>query len=243
MAIKGKSRSKGKPRSGARAPRPVPVVVKPPFFQRRWVQVSLSFVAGVATMVAFIWATDGVRQEHQRQTEAARSAEARTAVARWQGSVGPVLSSVQFDDQSRSVAVLTTLSAMAGELAKGQAPTAAGKTAATAEQSLKAAADDLQKLSTDVISGQGLSEFEASSLIDARDTMTQAFRTGQEAAGLVQVAAGADPATAKAIATRASALLTAAQTSFSSAYESYYGVTVAMGLASALPPAAGSSGS
>jgi hypothetical protein len=245
MAIKGKTRSKGKPRSSARAPRPTPVVVKPPFFLRRSVQVSLAFIAGIGVMVAFIWATDGVRQERHKHEVAAQGATARRAVAQWQGTVTSALSSVQFDNQTRSVAVLSQLASLVGQMEKGATPTGAAASAATAEKSLKTAADDLQKLSTDVIRGKGLSEFEATSLIDSRDAMVQVFRTGQEVAGLVQIAAGTDPSTAKAIATRSTELLTSAQTAFGAAYESYFGVTVAVGLASALPapPTGGSSGS
>src|SRR5947207_203697 len=120
MAIKGKTRSKGKPRSGARAPRPTPVVVKPPFFMRRNVQVSLAFIAGIGVMVAFIWATDGIRQERHRREVAAQGATARQAVAQWQGSVTAALSSVQFDSQTQSVAVLSQLASLVGQMAKGK---------------------------------------------------------------------------------------------------------------------------
>jgi hypothetical protein len=236
MAIKGKSRNKGKPRSGARAPRPVPVVVKPPFFLRRWVQVSLAFVAGIAAMVAFVWATDGVRQERRNHRVTAQNATARRAVAQWQTTVNTALTDVQFDNQSRAVAVLTNLATLVDGMKKGTVAKGAAASAATAEQSLKTAADALDKLSTDVIRGKGLSEFEATSLIDSRDAMSQAFRTAQEVAGLVQVADGTDAATVKGIAARSATLLTASQTAFSAAYEGFYGVTVAVGLASALPP-------
>ena len=43
MAIKGKGKTRSRP--PARAPRPIPVVVKPPFFRRRWVQVVGAFLA------------------------------------------------------------------------------------------------------------------------------------------------------------------------------------------------------
>jgi hypothetical protein len=245
MAIKGKTGSKSKPRSGARAPRPAPVVVKPPFFLRRKVQVSLAFFAGVGTMVAFIWATNGVRQEHHNRQVAAQGATAREAVARWQSTVQTALTSAGFDPQTQSVGALTQLSTLVGQMTKGQTPSGAAATAATAETNLKAAADALQNLSTDVIRGKSLSEFEASSLLDSRDAMVLVFRSGQEVAGLVQIAAGTDKATATAIATRANELLTSAQTTFGGAYQSYFGVTVAMGLSSGLPfpPPAGSSGS
>jgi hypothetical protein len=245
MAIKGKTGSKSKPRSSARAPRPAPVVVKPPFFMRRKVQVSLGFVAGIGVMVAFIWATDGLRQERLKRDVAARDATARQAVSQWKGTVEGALTGVQFSPQTRSAALFTSLSTVVGQMAGGKAPKGAAATAATAETAFKTAADALQKLSTDVIRGKGLSEFEAVTLIDSRDSMAMAFRTGQEVAGLVQIAAGTDRATATAIAKRSKELLTSAQTAFSSAYESYSGVTVAMGLAAPLAPQppSGSSGS
>jgi hypothetical protein len=245
MAIKGKSRTKSKPHSGARAPRPVPVVVKPPFFLRRKVQVSLAFIAGVGAMVAFIWATNGVRQERMKRDAAAQDTTARQAVTQWKQTVDSALTSVQFSDQTRSAGLFTGLSTLVGQIEKGQTPKGAAATAATAEQGFKKAAEALQTLSTDVIRGKGLSEFEAASLINSRDSMAMAFRTGQEVAGLVQIGARADQATAEAIAKRSNAVLISAQTAFGAAYESYNGITVAMGLAPPPSPQlpSGSSGS
>jgi hypothetical protein len=245
MAIKGKSRGKSKPRPVARAPRPAPVVVKPPFLLRRKVQVTLAFIAGVGAMVAFIWATDGLRQERLNRDAAAQAATARQAVSEWKTTVEGALTGVQFSPQSRSAALFTSLSTLVDQMAGERPSKGAGATAATAEKAFKTAADALQALSTDVIRGKGLSEFEAASLIDSRDSMAMAFRTGQEVAGLVQIAAGTDQATAKAIATRSKELLTSAQTAFSAAYESYSGITVSMGLSPPLSPQlpSGSSGS
>jgi hypothetical protein len=242
MAIKGKSRGKSKPRSVARAPRPAPVVVKPPFFLRRKVQVTLAFIAGVGAMVAFIWATDGLRQERLNRDVAAQDATARQAVSQWKTTVEGALTGVQFSPQTRAAGLFTSLSTL---VAGGQPPKGAAATAATAEKAFKAAADALQGLSTDVIRGKGLSEFEAASLIDSRDSMASAFRAGQEVAGLVQIATGTDQTTAKAIAARSKELLTSAQTTFSAAYESYSGITVSMGLSPPLSPQlpSGSSGS
>lgn len=245
MAIKGKSRSKSKPRAGARAPRPVPVVVQPPFFLRRKVQVSLAFLVGIATMVVFIWATDGIRQEREKHTAAAAAVTARAAVASWQASVNAALGAVQFDTQTRSLGAMTQLTALLGQIGKaGKIPSGASDQAAASETSFKTAADGLEKLSTDVIRSKGLNEFEAGSLIDSRVALIQVLRTGEEVAGLVQIAAGTDPATAKAIAARGTVLITSAQSTFSSAYESFFEITVEVGLSSGLPPPpTGSSGS
>src|SRR5438093_5153244 len=186
MAIKGKTRSKGKPRSGTGAPRPTPVAVKPPFFLRRWVQVSLSFAAGIIAMVAFTWATNGVRAEHRTHDAAARGITARRAVAHWQGSVSSALTSLGFSDQTRSVASLTQLATLADAVSKGQTPAGAATQASTVEKSLKSAVKALDTLSADTIRNQGLNEFDASSLLDSRLAMLQAFQGSQQAAGLLR---------------------------------------------------------
>jgi hypothetical protein len=237
MAIKGKTGSRGKSRAPARAPRPTPVVVKPAFFLRRRVQVALAFVVGVAAMVAFIWATNGVRSEHDRRDAAEQATTARRAVSKWQAAVNSALGNVQFSDQDRSVAAFTQLSAILDQIGKGKTPKGAVQQASALEQGFRKAADDLDGLSTDVIRSQGLNEFQAGALIDSRVTLVQVFRSGQQAAGLAVIAAGADAKTAKDVADRASALVTTAQTTFTSAYENFYQVTVGLGLASGLPQA------
>ena len=81
MAIKGKGKTKG--RQPARAPRRAPVEVKPPLSQRRWVQVSIAFVAGILAMMLVIWITNGLRQQRaddEAATEASAATRGRAAV-------------------------------------------------------------------------------------------------------------------------------------------------------------------
>ena len=236
MAIKGKTRNKGKTRAPARAPRPSPVEVKPPFFLRRRVQIALAVLAGVAAMVAFVWATNGVRDERDRRDAAAQATKARRAVATWQAAVNSALGNVQFSDQDRSIGAFTQLASLLDAIGKGQPPAGAADQASALEQGFKKAADDLDQLSADVIRNQGLNEFQAGALIDSRVALVEVFRSGQQAAGLAAIAARSDAKTAKAIADRASALVTAGQTTFTSAYENFFQVTVGLGLASPLPP-------
>jgi len=237
MAIKGKTGSRRRTRAPARAPRPTPVEVKPAFFLRRRVQVVLAFVVGVAAMVAFIWATNGVRAERDRNDAAAQATTARRAVSKWQATVTSALGNVQFNDQDRSVAAFTQLSSILDQIGKGKTPKGAADQASSLERGFRKAADELDGLGADVIRSHGLNEFQAGALIDSRVAMVEVFRSGQQAAGLAVIAAGADAKTATDVADRASALVTSAQTTFTSAYESFYQVTVGLGLASGLPQA------
>ena len=69
MAIKGKSRTKSRPKQVARAPRREPVVVKPPLFQRRWLQLTAAFILGVLAMSIVVWVSHGV---HRQRAEGRR---------------------------------------------------------------------------------------------------------------------------------------------------------------------------
>jgi hypothetical protein len=61
MAIKSKGKTKARPAS--KGPRRGPVPVPKPFAQRRWVQLTALFIAGLLAMTVFVWATNGLRRE------------------------------------------------------------------------------------------------------------------------------------------------------------------------------------
>src|SRR6266516_869905 len=159
MAIKGKSRSRSKPRAGARAPRAVPVEVKAPLFLRKRVQVSLAFLAGVGAMIVLIWATNGVRVEHRHATASDNHAKAVKALGQWKSTVDTALSGVQFDQQQQTVGLLAALSSGLGQVKNGVVPANVVTQAKTAEGQLKTAADALHKVDlATLVSGQGLQE-------------------------------------------------------------------------------------
>ena len=90
MAIKGKGRTKS--RSPARAPRPAPVVRKPPFFARRWVQVVGAMLAGMGIVTIVVWATNGLRVDDAAKARDATAANVRRVVQEWQTTVDGTLS-------------------------------------------------------------------------------------------------------------------------------------------------------
>src|SRR2546422_1873629 len=141
MAIKGKARAKSRSRAVAKPPRPVPVKVRPGFFLRRGVQVTGTFLAGIAVVLVAFWAYRGVHHEHVRSQNARALATARTAVASWKSTVDTALAQVQFDEQKQSIPAFAQLSATLDQMSKDNVPSAAVSSAATLERTLKQAGD------------------------------------------------------------------------------------------------------
>ncbi|MBI3648231.1 MAG: hypothetical protein HY240_05740 [Actinobacteria bacterium] len=230
MAIKGKTRSKTKARTVARPPRPVPVEVKPPFFLRRWVQVSGALLCGAAAVAVLIWATNGLREDRRRAAKAASGASARRAVALWKAEVDGAMAKIGFDDQTRTAAAFTDLSGLLDQMSKGKTPDGSAASAATAEKNLKDAAGTLNKLTSESIGGKGLSAFEAGALLQSRAAMAQALQTEQQVAGLIQIASSAHGATRKDLVQRAQALEGVAKAGFDGGYQMYFDVAYSLGL-------------
>src|SRR3989304_1182393 len=86
MAIKSKSRPK-KSKQVARAPRAVPVEVRPPFFLRKRVQVTVAFVVGLLTAAVILWARNGLDEERAREERQKVAARARQAVGQYQSTI------------------------------------------------------------------------------------------------------------------------------------------------------------
>ena len=231
MAIKGKTRSKNRPRTAARAPRAVPVEVKPPFFLRRWVQVSLAAAAGVAAMIVLIWATNGLRNEHRTNEAAANRAKAVKALGQWKSTVDSALTGVQFDEQSQSVGMFSSISTALDQIKGGKIPKSAVTQVSSAEKPLKTAADDLEKAALpDMIRDKGLTEAQAITILDSRSGMVNAFRIEQEVAATIESAAKAPPSVASDLIADAKMLSTLAQSNFGDAYQSYVGILRPLGL-------------
>ena len=117
MAIKGKGKTKS--RAAPRAPRPVPVKVRPPFFLRRWVQVMLSFLGGLGVFAVVVWA---VIQSDNRNDDrkAAQNIEAASRIAnQWQATVESALRGVGEVQPNQHPIVFTGLSTIVDEMAKG----------------------------------------------------------------------------------------------------------------------------
>src|SRR2546421_6886850 len=92
MAIKGKGKTK--PRAVTRAPRPVPVKVKPHFFGRSWVQLTVAVIAGMGLVLLLVWVTNGLRREQHTKEAAARRLEVAKVIKQWKTTVDGAVSKV-----------------------------------------------------------------------------------------------------------------------------------------------------
>jgi hypothetical protein len=241
MAIKGKTRAKSKPKPPARAPRPVPVNVKPPFFLRRWVQVSLAFVAGVGCMVVLIWATNGVRDEN-RSKETARTREtARRVVQEWQTTVEASLAA--FGPAGAGGAPPTPfpeLDVAVDATSRGHPPDDLGSIAADAADLASSTADDLDNVDlASLIGDKGLNASEAIWVLDSQERISFAFKLYGQAAKLAADAAEASGQDQVQLANRVADLSALAVLAFQDGYQNYQNALASVGLFSGVPPASG----
>src|SRR6266581_2032706 len=129
MAIKGKARTRNRPKQVARAPRREPVEVKPPLFQRRWLQLTATFILGVLAMSVIVWVVTNLHRDHAQQEAADAASKRHAASLAWQGAVQqafkPVGSSSQAGQAPVAFPAMTT--ALASMQKDGTVPEGADK--------------------------------------------------------------------------------------------------------------------
>jgi hypothetical protein len=241
VAIKGKTKAKSKPRSVARAPRAVPVDVKPPFFLRRWVQVLLAFVAGVGVMVVLIWATNGVRDQNRTKEQTRTRESARRVVQEWQTTVDSALSTFGPAQAGGAPPTLfPDLSAAIDATSKGEPPNDLEQVAKDAGHLAGTTSDTLEgvELST-LIADKGLRAEEAIWVLDSQKRMAFAFKLYGQVAGLMGDAAKATDAEQVQLAKRASSIAQLAVDAFQDGYQNYTNALASVGLFTGGTPAGG----
>lgn len=188
MAIKGKGRTRG--RQVARAPRRAPIEVKPPFFLRRWVQVSLAFTAGILLMVLGVWVTNGLRQQRARDRAKADAADQRTAALRWQSEVEGALGKVGTLTPGAPPSVLPAIGDTIGALQKGKVPAGAAETLRTAREDARGAIDPIQAFAlADDLRGKGFDQGEVNYFLNSQERLVEALQLYQRAAAIAARAA------------------------------------------------------
>jgi len=245
MAIKGKSRTKSKPKQVARAPRHEPVVVKPPLPMRRWVQVTAGVLLGALAVMVVIWATNNLRQE---KADKAAAAAAHTAAANkltagqaWKGAVEGAIARVGTVDPNLTPVIFKSMNAAIDQMVKdntvpGPAVTIFKQGASSAQASVKALTNfDL----TGTIKDQGFDVAEAEYFTESRDRLVAALTTYQRAAEAALLAANATPQERKALAAQADNLRSDANTQFQTAWAVYQSALGAAGIAPKPPTAPG----
>jgi hypothetical protein len=223
MAIKGKGKTRARP--PARAPRPVPVVRKPPFFLRRWVQVVGALLLGMLAVVVVVWATNGLRASDAEEQAAAADENARRAIQEWQTTVEGALATVgTADEGTGGFIVQPELSASVDTLSKGDADKGAPETADAAVAALGDAADTLEGVDlAALIRDRGLDAVTANVVLNSREKMLSGLQLYGRVASMVRDATAerVDPAVAEALIAEAADLLPLAKRAFDDGYVDY----------------------
>lgn len=237
MAIKGKSKPKGKSKAVARAPRREPVTVKPPLFQRRWIQLVTFFVLGVIAMTIFVWVTNGLRQDRADKDASAAAATRLVAANAWQREVESAVGNVgTVSNTGQAPAIFADTNAAIDALKKGSAPAGAAATFGTAVKDAQTAIDSLTKFDVaGTIRNQGFDEAEALFFTDSKDRLVNALTLYQKAAETGKLAVLANGAQAASLTQLADELRSAANTEFQQAWSTYGEALVSGGNRSAIP--------
>jgi hypothetical protein len=243
MAIKGKGRTKSRP--AARAPRPAPVVRKPPFFLRRWVQFAGGVLLGAGLVMVVVWATNGARRNDTDEARTATEANVRRVVQEWQTTVDGMISKIGSPGSGTgSVTVFPALSASVATLAKGDKDPTAQDTATMAIGLSDDAATTLGGVDlTTLIRGNGLDLATTNYLLNSQSRMLDGVDLYGQVAKLVKTAVTADdPAVTAAAIAEAKALLPVATRIFNDGYSDYTEARAKAGLVQPAPGLSGLSG-
>ncbi len=244
MAIKGKGKTRSRP--AARAPRPAPVVRKPPFFARPWVRFAAGLLLGVGLAMLVVWATNGLRRDDADEARAAAETNARTVVQRWQATVDAAISKIGSSGPGGGPAtIFPTLSDSVAALADGDTDKTAEDTATMAiglsdEVATTLGGVDLVAL----IRGKGVDLATTNYLLNSQARMIDGIELYGRVAKLVKAAMTAgDPAATEASIAEAKALLPIATRVFGDGYSDYTESLAQAGLLQPTPGLSGLSGS
>ena len=244
MAIKGKGKTKSRP--AARPPRPTPVVRKPPFFVRRWVQVVGALLAGMGIVTVVVWATNGLRVDDAAKARDARAASVRRVVQQWQTTVDGALSKGLGTTGGGvgQIVILPSLSTSVATLAKGDKDPKAGDTASAAVKLVGDGVSTLQNVDLPtMIRDQGVDLATTNYLLNSKARMVEGLQLYGRVAAQVQAASvGDDPAVADALIKEANALLPIATQVFNEGYSDYTEALARTGLLQPAAPGSGLSG-
>jgi hypothetical protein len=188
MAIKGKGKTK--PRPEVRAPRKAPVPVKPPFAQRRGVQLVAAFVAGLLVFWGGVWLTNGLREERAAEDERTGAIQRRQAGTAWEQLVTTEVGRIGTVQQGQPPVILPQVRAGIRDLQRGRSEGVVAR--------LRAAAADAQAVTEAIgsfelsrrLSGKGFDRAGVLRFLSARDELVTAIDLYREAALLGVIAGG-----------------------------------------------------
>jgi hypothetical protein len=205
VAIKGKSRSKAKGKQVSRAPRREPVRVKPPFFMRRWVQITTSAVAGALAVLLVFWVVRGLHNDRATNEKNAANAKRVAAASKWETAVGGALSPVATQGQSGAppnlfVGLGPSLAALAG----GTAPKGTAASIKKVTDGVTTASAALAKFNlATTMKDQGFTAAEINSFIYAQALIDQSLTLYGKSAASAKLALAAQGGARKQLAAAA----------------------------------------
>ncbi len=236
MAIKGKGKTKQRP--VARAPKREPVVVKPPLWARRWVQLTSMFVLGLLFAALVVWIWVGIHREDATSADAAKASRKTGALQQWQTAVDGAFGAVGTVSQGQTPVVLPDLATAIASLKKGQVPDGATKALAGFAKSAQTAKKQLSQFdaSTIISNADAFSTYEAQKVLDSQENLVLSLGLFASSAQVARQAAEAVGPQIKALAVQASSLGSQANQTLKDAYNSYLDVLVSTGVISLAPP-------
>jgi hypothetical protein len=217
MAIKGKGRTKT--RQPVRAPRREPVPVPVPWVQRRWVQLTAAFVAGLLIFMGGVWLTNGLRDQDEAGRSTRQELERRRAGSAWQTLVDNEVGKLGDVSFEAPPVILQELTPALEGLAE-RTPTDVAPTLRRLATDAKRVQDAIEAFDlSGTVAGKGFTSGEVLRYLSARDELVTALTLYRQAASIGVAASRLDVgerepvlAQARATAALAQAALTRFQT-------------------------------
>jgi hypothetical protein len=223
MAIKGKSKSRGR-RLVAASPRPQLMVRKKPVFARWWFWTIVGLVVAAAILLGFARAVhkSNAHKRHERLAFAVTKFGQLV-----EQKFPPPPASQQTGDQ---FIMFPTLQSDLQKLSTGQEKPSVVQTAtARFSAAAKKVADDIQKIDVSKVIPKDSVSTELE-LLDAQYLIVQSFQVDQTIAGLMSLAATATPQDRKAIVQQVKQLATEATVLFNQGYQKIINVRTRLGV-------------
>jgi hypothetical protein len=245
MAIKGKTKTKGK-RPQARAPRREPVPIPKPVYARRWIQVTAAFLLGVGVLLFAAWVRGNLRNDRARDKAAQDLATQRQVVQEWKGVVERQIGTVgqiQTGTPQPPVVASAVTSALT-TLANGQDRGVTAKTLSQTRTALKGAAHQIETYAlSEAVAGKGFGGGPAEFLLTSQTDLASALHAYEDAARLAMLALAADTDLRKDIAAAAQDVATRAAGLLQTGWNQYQNALGSVQLLSPIGPAATGAGS
>jgi hypothetical protein len=220
MAIKSKGKTKARP--APKGPRHGPVPVPKPFAQRRWVQLTALFIAGILAMMVFVWATNGLRRERANTKAATDLASRQQALSQWKAILEPQITAVgQLHGDIPPTVASDVTAALTDLVSKKTTTTKAGALDSSATE-LARAATAIDKFDlAGTITEKGFDVAAAGDLTASKVEIVEALHLYTEAAGLASLAVNSPKPLKTQLADHGKAISDAAATLLQSGWNKY----------------------